>query len=165
MIIVIALHSLPRLFSILPNSLSSTIVSTVLVYSSKFICLWASLHSYILLFSWLSDESICKDSCLYSTVWAARLALSVTSSISLSPPWSLRSLCGSYYSFENKNFPSMQNYPFSQILSHIIVYLLVSEKKETLIIESVDSISRDGPDIAIYVIHYKNLNNSEQLKF
>ena len=25
--------------------------------------------------------------------------------------------------------------------------------------------SRDGPDIAIYVIHYKNLNNSEQLKF
>ena len=29
----------------------------------------------------------------------------------------------------------------------------------------VDSISRDGPDIAIYVIHYKNLNNSEQLKF
>ena len=29
------------------------------------------------------------------------------------------------------------------------------------IIESVDSISRDGPDIAIYVIHYKNINNSE----
>ena len=34
-----------------------------------------------------------------------------------------------------------------------------------IIIESVDSISRDGPDIAIlYVMHYKNLNNSEQLK-
>ena len=34
-----------------------------------------------------------------------------------------------------------------------------------IIIELVDSISRDGPDIAIYVIHYKNINNSEQLKF
>ena len=27
--------------------------------------------------------------------------------------------------------------------------------------KSVDSISRDDPDIAIYVIHYKNFNNSE----
>ena len=28
------------------------------------------------------------------------------------------------------------------------------------IIESVDSISRDGPDTPIYTIHYKKLNNS-----
>ena len=26
--------------------------------------------------------------------------------------------------------------------------------------DSVDSISRDGPDSAIYIVHYKNLNNS-----
>ena len=29
-----------------------------------------------------------------------------------------------------------------------------------LIIESVDSISRDGPDTPIYVIHYKMTDNS-----
>ena len=34
-----------------------------------------------------------------------------------------------------------------------------------LIIESVDSISRDGPDTPIYIIHYKKRNNSEQEKF
>jgi hypothetical protein len=33
-----------------------------------------------------------------------------------------------------------------------------------VIMESVDSRSRDGPDM-IYVIHYKKVNNSEQLKF
>ena len=32
------------------------------------------------------------------------------------------------------------------------------------IIESVDSISRDGPDTPIYIIHYKKRNNSEQVK-
>ena len=32
------------------------------------------------------------------------------------------------------------------------------------IIESVDSISRDGPNTPICVIHYKNCNNSVQLK-
>ena len=42
---------------------------------------------------------------------------------------------------------------------------LVYEIQVAIIIESVDSISRDGPDIAIYVIHYKNINNSEQLRF
>ena len=30
------------------------------------------------------------------------------------------------------------------------------------IIESVDSISRDGLDTPIYIIHYKKRNNSEQ---
>ena len=34
-----------------------------------------------------------------------------------------------------------------------------------LIIESVDSISRDGPDTPIYIIHYKKRNNSEQENF
>ena len=33
-----------------------------------------------------------------------------------------------------------------------------------IIIESVDSISRDGPDTPIYIIHYKKQNNSEQVK-
>ena len=33
------------------------------------------------------------------------------------------------------------------------------------IIESVDSISRDGPDTPIYIIHYKKRNNSEQENF
>ena len=33
------------------------------------------------------------------------------------------------------------------------------------IIESVDSISRDGPDTPIYIIHYKKQNNSEQENF
>ena len=52
---------------------------------------------------------------------------------------------------------------------HLLVVLYACHWSTTVnipvIIESVDSISRDGPDIAIYVIHYKNLNNSEQLKF
>ena len=43
--------------------------------------------------------------------------------------------------------------------------LIESTDSMIYIIESVDSISRDGPDIAIYVIHYKYINNSEQLKF
>ena len=34
-----------------------------------------------------------------------------------------------------------------------------------LIIELVDSISRDGPDTPIYIIHYKKRNNSEQENF
>ena len=50
---------------------------------------------------------------------------------------------------------SLKNNPFKPVIRTILL----------LIIESVDSISRDGPDIAIYVIHYKNENNSEQLKF
>ena len=36
---------------------------------------------------------------------------------------------------------------------------------EHLIIESVDSISRDGPDTPIYVIQHKNLKNSAQVRF
>ena len=34
-----------------------------------------------------------------------------------------------------------------------------------IIRESVDSISRDGPDMPIYIIHYKKRNNSEQENF
>ena len=33
------------------------------------------------------------------------------------------------------------------------------------IIESVDSISRDGPDTPIYAIHYKKPKNSDQFDF
>ena len=33
------------------------------------------------------------------------------------------------------------------------------------IIESVDSISRDGPDMAIIITHYKNPNISEAVEF
>ena len=33
------------------------------------------------------------------------------------------------------------------------------------IIESVDSISRDGPDTPIYLIQHKNLKNSAQVRF
>ena len=33
----------------------------------------------------------------------------------------------------------------------------------TIIIESVDSISRDGMDTSIYIIHYKHPNISEQI--
>ena len=33
------------------------------------------------------------------------------------------------------------------------------------IIESVDSISRDGPDTPIYVIHYKSLRNSTLINY
>ena len=35
----------------------------------------------------------------------------------------------------------------------------------TIIIESVDSISRDGPDTPIYVIHYKKLKAGKPMKF
>ena len=34
-----------------------------------------------------------------------------------------------------------------------------------VIIESVDSISRDGLDTPIYIIHYKKRNNSKKVKF
>ena len=37
--------------------------------------------------------------------------------------------------------------------------------QQGFIIESVDSISRDGPDTPIYIIHYKKRNNSEQENF
>ena len=36
---------------------------------------------------------------------------------------------------------------------------------QIVIIESVDSISRDGPDTPIYIIHDKKRNNSEQENF
>ena len=39
------------------------------------------------------------------------------------------------------------------------------EKTELYIIESVDSISRDGPDTPIYAIHYKKPKNSDQFDF
>ena len=53
-------------------------------------------------------------------------------------------------------------------ISHYTVVVLVEPmNQQDIIMESVDSeaISRDGPDIAIYIIHYKDINNSEQLKF
>ena len=34
-----------------------------------------------------------------------------------------------------------------------------------IIIESVDSTSRDGPDTPIYAIHYKKPKNSDQFDF
>ena len=48
--------------------------------------------------------------------------------------------------------------------------MLASEEGSSIcvtlvIIESVDSISRDGPDTPIYIIHYKKRNNSEQENF
>ena len=36
---------------------------------------------------------------------------------------------------------------------------------ESGIIESLDSISRDGPDTPIYAIQHKNLKNSAQVKY
>ena len=40
------------------------------------------------------------------------------------------------------------------------------ERLNSIIIQSVDSISRDGPDTPIYnIIHYKKRNNSEQENF
>ena len=41
----------------------------------------------------------------------------------------------------------------------------VNQDLQTIIIESVDSISRDGPDMYIYVIHYKIPNISERVNF
>ena len=32
------------------------------------------------------------------------------------------------------------------------------------IMESVDSVGRDGPDMVIYVVHYKRLNVSEDVE-
>ena len=53
---------------------------------------------------------------------------------------------------------------------HSILYanyykISVNQDLQTIIIESVDSISRDGPDMYIYVIHYKIPNISEQVNF
>ena len=39
------------------------------------------------------------------------------------------------------------------------------ETMDNIIIESVDSISRDGPDTPIYVIQYKKPNNSDPIDF
>ena len=49
------------------------------------------------------------------------------------------------------------------ILSFLIFFCRPSSND--CIIESVDSISRDGPDTPIYIIHYKKRNNSEQENF
>ena len=38
------------------------------------------------------------------------------------------------------------------------------DESEVEIIELVDSISRDGPDTPIYVIHYKKSKISEEIK-
>ena len=48
------------------------------------------------------------------------------------------------------------------VIDHVMLYdcLLI-----IIIIESVDSISRDGPDTPTYIIHYKKRNNSEQENF
>ena len=45
------------------------------------------------------------------------------------------------------------------------MHLFEPDYKKTAIIELVDSISRDGPDMRIYVICYKKLKNSDQIKF
>ena len=42
---------------------------------------------------------------------------------------------------------------------------MLHRAQNTYIIESVDSISRDGPDTPIYVIQYKKLKNSAQVRF
>ena len=42
---------------------------------------------------------------------------------------------------------------------------MLAVRSEFIIIESVDSISRDGPDTPIYIIHYKKRNNSKEVKF
>ena len=39
----------------------------------------------------------------------------------------------------------------------------IARDTQRSIIESVDSISRDGPDTSIYVIHYKKSKISEQV--
>ena len=39
------------------------------------------------------------------------------------------------------------------------------EQSGKCIIESVDSISRDGPDTSIYVIHYKSPKNSALINY
>ena len=48
----------------------------------------------------------------------------------------------------------------------IVFFFMISKVMHIIdlhnIIESVDSISRDGPDTPIYIILYKKLNNSEQ---
>ena len=49
------------------------------------------------------------------------------------------------------------------VLSLLHVYKN-GQKHNQFIIESIDSISRDGPDTPIYIIHYKKRNNSEQVK-
>ena len=45
------------------------------------------------------------------------------------------------------------------------MYMYMYMYIHTCIIELVDSISRDGPDMALYVIQNKNVNNSEQKNF
>ena len=47
---------------------------------------------------------------------------------------------------------------YTSIMSSLFLVML-------FIIESVDSISRDGPDTPTYVIHYKKLNNSDSFDF
>ena len=60
------------------------------------------------------------------------------------------------------------NYSYSNLLSLLIILLKSATRimcVSIIIIESVDSISRDGPDTPIYIIHYKKRNNSEQENF
>ena len=42
---------------------------------------------------------------------------------------------------------------------------LMHKNPKKIIIESVDSISRDGPDTPIYVVHYKSSKNSVLINY
>ena len=51
--------------------------------------------------------------------------------------------------------------PISPFNHTNITSIVIYNGSTVYIIESVDSISRDGPDTPIYGIHYKNLNVSQ----
>ena len=53
---------------------------------------------------------------------------------------------------------------FQQVVTHTYINLRRPDLKY-IIIESVDSISRDGTDTPIYVIHYKSQKNSALINY
>ena len=59
----------------------------------------------------------------------------------------------------------VHNLPAFQLDALIVILRANLELNKLLIIESVDSISRDGPDTPIYAIHYKKPKNSDQFDF
>ena len=60
-----------------------------------------------------------------------------------------------YHTLADLKFEKVLNLTRSNIYIYIYIY----------IIESVDSISRNGPDTPIYAIHYKKPKNSDQFDF
>ena len=90
------------------------------------------------------------------------LAVLVNGSLNISHNLTRKASVGMYYAYVLITPTTLVCLLFS---TAIPTSLFIKQLFFILVIESVDSISRDGPDTPIYIIHYKKRNNSEQENF